>query len=71
MDKKRLKERIKKFAENRLKEMSTGAGATSGFQTGTGYQHQGKKPKNETILNIYIFFQTTCCKITNILLNLA
>lgn len=53
MDKKRLKERIKKFAENRLKEMSTGAGATSGFQTGTGYQHQGKKPKNETKQKVF------------------
>jgi hypothetical protein len=30
-----------------MKEMSTGAGATSGFQAGTGYQHQGKKVKNE------------------------
>ena len=53
MDKKRLKERIKKFAENRLKEMSTGAGATSGFQTGTGYQHQGKKLKNETKQKVF------------------
>ena len=53
MDKKQLKERIKKFTENRLKEMSTGAGATSGFQTGTGYQHQGKKPKIETKQKIF------------------
>ena len=47
MDKKRLKERIKKFAEKRLKETSTGGGATSGFATGAGYQHQGKKVKSE------------------------
>ena len=53
MNKQQLKERIKKFAEKRLKEMSTGAGATSGFQTGTGYQHQGKKPKNETKQKIF------------------
>ena len=53
MNKKQLKERIKKFAEKRLKEMSTGAGATSGFQTGVGYQHQGKKPKNETKQKIF------------------
>ena len=53
MDKKQLKERIKKFTENRLKEMSTGAGATSGFQTGTGYQHQGKKPKTETKQKVF------------------
>jgi len=47
MNKKQLQERIKKFAEKRLKEMSTGGGATSGFATGTGFQHQGKKVKNE------------------------
>ncbi len=53
MNKQQLRERIKKFAEKRMKEMSTGAGATSGFQTGTGYQHQGKKPKNEAKQKIF------------------
>jgi len=47
MNKQQLKERIKKFAEKRLKETSTGGGATSGFATGTGFQHQGKKVKSE------------------------
>ena len=47
MNKQQLKERIKKFAEKRLKETSTGGGATSGFATGAGYQHQGKKVKSE------------------------
>ena len=53
MNKQQLRERIKKFAEKRMKEMSTGAGATSGFQTGTGYQHQGKKPKNEAKQKVF------------------
>ena len=47
-------EGFKKFAENRLKEMSTGAGATIGFQTGTGYQHQGKK-KIHTMENLQLY----------------
>lgn len=47
MNKNKLQERIKKFVGNKIKEMSTGGGATSGFTTGTGYQHQGKKPKSE------------------------
>jgi hypothetical protein len=53
MDKKQLQEKIKKFVGKRLKEMSTGAGATSGFTAGTGYQHTGKKPKNETKQKIF------------------
>lgn len=47
MNKQQLKERIKKFAEKRLKETSTGGGATSGFAAGAGFQHQGKKVKSE------------------------
>jgi hypothetical protein len=47
MNKKQLQERIKKFVDKRVKEMSTGAGATSGATTGTGFQHTGRKPKNE------------------------
>ena len=47
MDKKQLQERIKKFVDKKLKEMSTGGGATSGFAAGIGPQHQGKKVKNE------------------------
>lgn len=47
MNKNKLQERIKKFVGNKIKEMSTGGGATSGFSPGTGYQHQGKKPKSE------------------------
>lgn len=46
-DKKKLQELIKKFVDKKIKETSTGGGATSGFATGAGYQHQGKKPKSE------------------------
>lgn len=53
MDKKQLQEKIKKFVGKRLKEMSTGGGATSGFTAGSGYQHTGKKPKNETKQKIF------------------
>jgi hypothetical protein len=41
MNKKQLQERIKKFVQKKIKE-------DAGFVAGTGYQHQGKKPKNET-----------------------
>jgi hypothetical protein len=41
MNKKQLQERIKKFVQNKIKEQD------AGFAAGTGYQHTGKKPKNE------------------------
>jgi hypothetical protein len=44
MDRKKLQELIKSI----IKETNTGGGATSGFTTGVGYQHQGKKPKDES-----------------------
>ena len=44
MDRKKLQELIKSI----IKEANVGGGATSGFTTGVGYQHQGKKPKDES-----------------------
>ena len=44
MDKNKLQELIKSI----IKETNMGGGSTSGFTTGTGYQHQGKKPKDES-----------------------
>jgi hypothetical protein len=44
MDKKQLQ----KIITNLIKEINNSGGATSGFPTGTGYQHQGKKPKDES-----------------------
>jgi uncharacterized membrane-anchored protein YjiN (DUF445 family) len=41
MNKKQLQERIKKFVQKKIKEQD------AGFAAGTGYQHTGKKPKNE------------------------
>jgi len=42
MNKKQLQEKINKFVQKKLKEQN------AGFVTGTGFQHTGKKPKNET-----------------------
>ena len=53
MDKKQLQEKIKKFVSKRLKEMSTGGGVTSGFTAGAGFQHTGKKVKNEAKQKIF------------------
>ncbi len=47
MNKKQPQEKIKKFVQKRMNETSTGGGATSGFTAGSGYQHTGKKVKNE------------------------
>jgi len=41
MNKKQLQERIKRFVQKKIKEQD------AGFVTGNGYQHTGKKPKNE------------------------
>lgn len=44
MNKKEIQDTVKKL----VKELTNSGSATSGFSTGEGYAHQGKKPKKES-----------------------